>query len=141
MSDPSQTISVTGVSHGGGVDSGRGVYFDAKTEDGSVVRVVLRHTHVSAFIAMMMAFAGEAKKDRDDSGVDGENPLEYTDMLACQSIQIAPLADLSGVAIQFLIQPGVTLVFPLETRFIPQLAGSLMKWHAGLDAHASDGAH
>lgn len=133
MSIPLNTISVARVSHGGGVDDGKGVYFDAQVEDGSTVRIVMPHTLVSAFIAMMMAFAGEARKDRDDSGADRGEPLEFAQMLACQSIQIAPLADLTGVAIQFLIQPGVSMVFPLENRFIPQMAASLMKWHSGLD--------
>jgi len=139
MEQPSQTISVSNVSHGGGVDLGRAVYFDAEMEDGSVLRMVFPHAHVSAFIAKMMAFAGAAKRDRDDSGVDKDQPLEYTHMLDFQGIQISPLADGSGVAVQFLIQPGVSMVFPLQTRFLPRVADSLMKWHSGLEARSLAG--
>ena len=94
MTDPARTLLVEDVSHGGGLDSGRSVYFDARLADGSAVRMVLPHTHVSAFIAKVMAFA--------------------------------------GVAIRFQIQPGVSMVFPLQTRFLPQVSASLMKWHSGL---------
>lgn len=146
-SEPDTVLAVTEVAHGGGLYDGQGVFFDARTGDGGTVRVVLPHTHVSAFIAQLVAFAGEAKKVRDereeqspddDEGGESESRpdpnVEYTQMLNFQGIQISPLADLSGVAFQFLIQPGVTMVFPLGTRFLPQVAASLMKWHGNLQA-------
>lgn len=141
MPDLSQTISVSTVSHGGGADLGRSVYFDARADDGSLVRIMLPHTQVSAFIAKLMAFAGAAKRERDESEVNKDNPLEYAEMLDFQGIQISPLADWSGVAIQFLIQEGVTMVFPLQTRFIPRVAESLQKWHAGLVDQSQAGRH
>jgi len=140
MSAPEQTLVVDDVSHGGGLDDGRNVYFDARLEDGSRVRMVMPHTHVSAFLARVMAFAGIAQTERERSaGDDGEADgdagaglVEETQMLLFQQISISPLADLSGVAIQFQIQPGVAMVFPLRTRFLPQVSASLMKWHSGL---------
>ncbi len=148
-SEPDTVLALTEVAHGGGLYDGQGVFFDARTAGGETVRVVLPHTHVSAFIAQLVAFAGEAKKVRDErdeqsgAGDDDEGGesearpdanVEYTQMLNFQGIQISPLADLSGVAFQFLIQPGVTMVFPLGTRFLPQVAASLMKWHGNLQA-------
>ena len=130
MTDPARTLLVEDVSHGGGLDAGRNVYFDARLADGSEVRLVLPHTHVSAFIAKVMAFAGVAQGEREQG--EAETLLEHTQMLACQQIQISPLADLTGVALQFQIQPGVAMVFPLRTRFLPQVSASLMKWHSGL---------
>ena len=59
-------------------------------------------------------------------------------MLVYQQISISPLADLSGVAIQFQIQPGVAMTFPLQTRFLPQVSASLMKWHSGLQEASSE---
>lgn len=146
-SEPGTVLAVTEIAHGGGLYDGQGVFFDAQTAGGETVRVVLPHTHVSAFIAQLVAFAGEAKKVRDEHDAQsadddevGESEarqdpnVEYTQMLNFQGIQISPLADLSGVAFQFLIQPGVTMVFPLGTRFLPQVAASLMKWHGNLQA-------
>ncbi|MBM3346436.1 MAG: hypothetical protein FJY55_08090 [Betaproteobacteria bacterium] len=136
-----RTLVVDDVSHGGGLDEGRKVFFDARLDDGSEVRMVLPHTHVSAFLARIMAFAGVAQRERAEAeaGDDGdgdedrnEQLLEQTQMLVFQQISISPLADLSGVAIQFQIQSGVAMVFPLQTRFLPQVSASLMKWHGGL---------
>jgi len=140
MSAPVQTLVVADVSHGGGLDDGRNVFFDVRLDDGSRVRMVLPHTHVSAFLARVMAFAGVAQTERelvaeeDDEDDVGEAArlVEKTQMLVFQQISISPLADLSGVAIQFHIQPGVAMVFPLKTRFLPQVSASLMKWHSGL---------
>jgi hypothetical protein len=42
------------------------------------------------------------------------------------------------VAIQFQIQPGVAMTFPLQTRFLPQVSASLMKWHSGLQEASSE---
>ena len=131
--EPVQVLPVDDIAFGGGLASGEEVFFDAQIADGSAVRLILRHTHVSAFIAKLMAFAGEAKKQRDEQkSEDFEELLEVTQMLGVQSIQVSPLADLSGVAIQFQIQPGVNMVFPLSTRHMPQLAGALTKWHLRL---------
>lgn len=136
-----RTLVVDDVSHGGGLDEGRKVFFDARLDDGSGVRMVLPHTHASAFMARIMAFAGVAQRERaeaeagdDGDGDEGRNEqlLEQTQMLVFQQISISPLADLSGVAIQFQIQPDVAMVFPLQTRFLPQVSASLMKWHSGL---------
>ena len=134
MSIPDSILEVEDVSHGGGINDGRGVFFDARLADGTEVRVVLPHTQVSAFIAKMMVFAGAAKGDREESEVEKDERVEHTQMLQCQQIQIAPLADLTGVALQFQIQDGVSMVFPLQTRFLPQMSASLMKWHSGLTA-------
>jgi len=139
MSAPEQTLVVDDVSHGGGLDDGRNVFFDVRLDDGSRVRMVMPHTHVSAFLARVMAFAGVAQTEREqvagDEDADGgaaASLVEETQMLVFQQISISPLADLSGVAIQFQIQPGVAMVFPLKTRFLPQVSASLMKWHSGL---------
>ena len=107
-SEPDTVLALTEVAHGGGLYDGQGVFFDARTAGGETVRVVLPHTHVSAFIAQLVAFAGEAKKVRDEreeqSGDDdqgGESEartdanVEYTQMLNFQGIQISPLADLN----------------------------------------------
>ena len=115
-SEPDTVLALTEVAHGGGLYDGQGVFFDARTAGGETVRVVLPHTHVSAFIAQLVAFAGEAKKVRDereeqsgddDQGGDSEARtdanVEYTQMLNFQGIQISPLADLSGVAFQFIV--------------------------------------
>ncbi len=156
MDRPEHTLVLDDVSHGGGLDDGRCVYFDARLEDGSKVRMVLPHTHVSAFLARVMAFAGVAQSERDaaepagkdQAGDAGGAPdeegaavstlLQQTQMLVYQQISISPLADLSGVAIQFQIQPGVAMTFPLQTRFLPQVSASLMKWHSGLQEVSSE---
>lgn len=141
LTGPERTLMVEDVSHGGGLDEGRSVYFDARLDDGSHVRMVLPQTHISAFIARLIAFAGVAQKERDEAAgdddvdVDGDDPgaaVEHTQMLAFQQIQISPLADFTGVAIQFQLQPGVNMVFPLQTRFLPQVSASLTKWHDSL---------
>ena len=126
MADSAQTLMVDDVSHGGGLDAGRQVFFDARLADGAEVRLVLPHTHVSAFIAKVMAFAGAAQKEREEQGTDEDSPVEHVQMLACQQILISPLADLTGVAMQFQIQPGVAMVFPLQTRLLPQVSASLI---------------
>lgn len=137
MTDAAQTLLVDDVSHGGGMDDGRKVFFDARLADGAEVRMVLPHTHVSAFIAKMMAFASAAQRERDGRELEENSPVDVTQMLACQQIQIAPLADLTGVALQFQIQPGVVMVFPLQTRILPQVSAALMKWHTGLQETTS----
>ena len=137
MSEPVQTLIVDDVSHGGGLDEGRNVFFDAKLADGSVVRIVLPHTHVAALIAKLIAFGNVAHKERQEAGVDSDSLVEHTQMLACEQIRIAPLADLTGVAMQFQIQAGVSMVFPLQTRFLPEVSSSLMKWHSGLQTSQS----
>ncbi len=129
-----EVLEVANVSHGGGINEGRDVFFDARLTDGSEVRVVLSHTQVSAFVAKLMAFAGAAHGERKQHGVGEDNHVEHTEMLQCQQIQIAPLADLTGVALQFHIQDGVSMVFPLQTKFLPQVSASLMKWYSGLTA-------
>ncbi len=134
MAMQSGVLEVEDVSHGGGLNEGRDVFFDARLTDGSEVRIVLPHTHVSAFLAKVMAFAGTAHRDRTQHGVGEDSHVEHTEMLPCQQIQIAPLADLTGVALQFHIQDGVSMVFPLQTKFLPPLSASLMKWHSGLTA-------
>ena len=134
MSTQAEVLEVEDVSHGGGINDGRSVFFDARLADGSEVRIVLAHTQVSAFLAKVMAFAGVAHSERRERGVDEDNLVEHTEMLQCQQIQIAPLADLTGVALQFHIQDGVSMVFPLQTKFLPQVSASLMRWHSGLTA-------
>jgi hypothetical protein len=134
MAMQSGVLEVEEVSHGGGLNEGRDVFFDAGLTDGSEVRIVLPHTQVSAFLAKVMAFAGAAHGDRTQHGVGEDSHVEHTEMLPCQQIQIAPLADLTGVALQFHIQDGVSMVFPLQTKFLPPLSASLMKWHSGLTA-------
>lgn len=154
MDSPEHALVLDDVSHGGGLDEGRNVFFDARLEDGSQLCMIVPHTHVSAFIARVMAFAGVAQGEREaaesaskDAGeeVDGEGAaaassklLEQTQMPVHQQISIAPLVDLSGVAIQFQIQPGVAMTFPLQTRFLPQVSASLMKWHSGLQEASSE---
>ena len=142
MKGPERTLVVDDVSHGGALDEGRNVFFDARLDDGSQVRMVMPHTHVAAFVARVMAFAGVAQGEREagDSahGEATDKLLEHTQMLAFQQISISPLADLSGVAIQFQIQPGVAMVFPLQTRFLPQVSASLMKWHSGLQVASAE---
>lgn len=142
MNGPERTLVVDDVSHGGALDEGRNVYFDARLDDGSQVRMVMPHTHVSAFLARVMAFAGVAREEREAGteadGEAAEAPIEHAQMLAFQQISISPLADLSGVAIQFQIQPGVAMVFPLQTRFLPQVSASLMKWHSGLQVACAE---
>ncbi len=137
MADTAQTLLVEDVSHGGGMDAGHSVFFDARLADGAEVRMMLPHTHVSAFIAKMMAFAGAAQREREGRELAEQGPVDVTQMLACQQIKIAPLADLTGVALQFQIQPGVVMVFPLQTRVLPQLSAALMKWHSGLQETTS----
>ena len=82
--------------------------------------------------------AGDAGGAPDEEGAAVSTLLQQTQMLVYQQISISPLADLSGVAIQFQIQPGVAMTFPLQTRFLPQVSASLMKWHSGLQEVSSE---
>ncbi len=140
VSEPHLIVLCADVVLGGGFDQGRSLFFDCEGVDGKITRVVMPAHHVSALLLKIIAFADLAFKDRVAHGLTSPpgSSTHEAPLINFQGIRVAGMADGSGVAIEVVIQDGVSMAFPVPAKLVRQLAESLLSQLAQLPRPSPD---